>query len=54
MKKSILNLGKALDKVEQKNIQGGFSPKKCEVANGLYCDVLHVCENGFCKKIVME
>ncbi|WP_299124034.1 hypothetical protein [uncultured Tenacibaculum sp.] len=26
MKKSILNIGKALDKVEQKEIKGGFIP----------------------------
>lgn len=38
MKKSILNLGKALNKVEQKTINGG---KK-------QCDNIHRCGSGFC------
>ncbi|WGH76876.1 hypothetical protein P8625_06960 [Tenacibaculum tangerinum] len=44
MKKSILNLGKALNKAEQENINGGwvYAP-----GDGKSCDFWGWCENEF-------
>ncbi|WP_442267175.1 hypothetical protein ACSIGC_05645 [Tenacibaculum sp. ZS6-P6] len=60
MKKSILNLGKALNKVEQKTINGGFGPiRYCKNIGG-YCDPMHICESrgaglpGVCVSIELE
>ena len=43
MKKQILNLGKALNKAEQKQINGGYPPEcsgeDFECGIGMYCDV---------------
>ncbi|WP_299674810.1 hypothetical protein [uncultured Tenacibaculum sp.] len=44
MKKSILNLGKALNKVEQKTINGGFGPIRYCRNIGSLCDPMHICE----------
>ena len=51
MKKQILNLGKALNKAEQKQINGGyisecFSDNDCGLVPNMYCT-----ERGFCRAI---
>ncbi|WP_157821877.1 hypothetical protein [Tenacibaculum sp. Bg11-29] len=46
MKKSILNIGKALNKAEQQTINGGYAPVGCyyniqclhEYGNDAFCD----------------
>lgn len=52
MKKSILNIGKALDRAEQKQISGGGSRSSCQTdqdceQTGLYCPGKVVCVPGF-------
>ena len=50
MKKSILNIGKALNKAEQKEINGGYQ-RECSTSNGpdeecpptYHCDNRYVC-----------
>ena len=43
MKKSILNIGNALNKAEQKSINGG-SPAYCRaITNGIVCDADPAC-----------
>ncbi|MBL4604192.1 MAG: hypothetical protein JKY02_00555 [Flavobacteriaceae bacterium] len=39
MEKSILNIGKALNRAEQKKVNGGRKPELCEVVDG----VIYVC-----------
>ena len=53
MKKQILNLGKALSKVEQKSINGGAAGSEgwCSEANNntenCDCDASHPCNSGY-------
>ncbi|SNR16349.1 hypothetical protein [Tenacibaculum jejuense] len=44
MRKSILNLGKALTKTEQKSLNGGGVIRYCNNVGG-FCDPLHICES---------
>ncbi len=58
MKKSILNLGKALDKASQKNVNGGESSNgqlgnPCDNFYRGCKDVGAVCQNGVCIHILV-
>lgn len=57
MKKLVLNLGKALNKKEQKSIDGGSFIRTCTNFGG-YCDINHICERngaiGICVSIELE
>ncbi len=60
MKKSILNLGKALNKAEQKNVSGGFnltSHDSCSGPNigfpGKKCPPGAICVGGKCRHVVL-
>lgn len=46
MKKAILNLGKVLNKTEQKNISGGFSSQRCNT-NSDCCNFQHNSSYGY-------
>ena len=48
MKKQILNLGKALNKVEQSLINGGKYPPYCSNSNDCG-DYPHICDGGTCR-----
>ena len=44
MKKQFLNLGKALNKAEQKTINGGMTEQECAKRGGAW----YSCEDGVC------
>ncbi|MDY0780819.1 hypothetical protein [Tenacibaculum sp. IB213877] len=48
MKKSILNLGKTLNKDEQKLINGGVPPKRCDLPDHTPCPGGGWCWKGIC------
>ena len=43
MKKQILNLGKGLDKAEQRNVNGGLNPILCTQGDPCYIMMQGVC-----------